>query len=76
MINTGDRNSDALRQMTTEALLYLGMRQAVYLKAGTFYNAPYFMLHDADGVALELFDSIESAVAAVSAQRLDFVAVH
>jgi hypothetical protein len=76
MIDAGDLRSDALRQITSEQFLYLGMRRAVYLKTGTFDSKPYFMLHGADGAPIELFDTVEGAVEAINARRFDFVAVH
>ena len=58
MIDIGYLPGDALRRITPEQLLYLGMRRAAYLRTGIFYGRPYFMLHGADGVPLEIFDTV------------------
>ena len=66
----------ALRRMTSEQLLGLGMNQVVYLKAGTCDGRMLFVLFGADGTPVVVADDVEAAVETALEQGLSFVAVH
>ena len=56
----------ALRQMTAEQLLHLGMRQVVYLKGGMCGGKRLFILYGADGSPIARPDDVESAMEMVA----------
>lgn len=66
----------ALRQMSSEQLRLLGMRQIAYLKHGTRNSLPVFVLYRADGTALMAVETIDTALDAAVELGLDFVSVH
>lgn len=66
----------ALRQMTSEQLLDLGMNQVVYLKSGVCDGNVLFVLFGADGMPVIAADDVEAAVETAIEQGLSFVAVH
>ena len=70
-----DRRS-ALRQMTAEQLLRLGMHQVVYLKSGLRDGHMLFVLYGADGTPLLVADDADAAAELASERGLGFVAVH
>jgi hypothetical protein len=76
MINAGDRTTAALRHITVEQLLHLGVRQVVYLKIGMQDGELAFMIYGADGNPLAMVDAVETAVEMAAERGLDFVAVH
>jgi hypothetical protein len=75
-INAADRRTAALRRMTAEQLLHLGMRQVVYLKAGRCGGEMLFVLYGADGMPLATADDAETAVAMAAEGGLQFITVH
>jgi hypothetical protein len=76
MIGAGSDTIAAARHMTAAQLLLLGTRQVVYLKAGMRDDEPAFMLYGADGTALVMVDTVETAIEMVAEHGLSFVAVH
>jgi hypothetical protein len=71
-----ERDETALRQMTSEQLLNLGMYQVVYLKAGICNGEMLFVLYGADGAPLVAAEDVETAMDMAVERGLDFVAVH
>jgi hypothetical protein len=66
----------ALRRMTSEQLLHLGMNQVVYLKAGICDGETLFVLFGADGTPVIAADDVDAALEEATEQGLSFVAVH
>jgi len=66
----------ALRQMTAEQLLHLGMRQVVYLKGGMCGGKRLFILYGADGSPIARPDDVESAMEMVAEWGLRFASIH
>ncbi len=66
----------ALRWMTSEQLLDLGMNQVVYLKSGMCDGRMLFVLFGADGTPVIAADTVDAAVETAIEQGLSFVAVH
>ena len=66
----------ALRWMTSEQLLDLGMNQVVYLKSGMCDGKMLFALFGANGTPVIVADNVDTAVETAIEQGLDFVAVH
>jgi hypothetical protein len=66
----------ALRRMTSEQLLHLGMNQVVYLKAGVCDGQMLFVLFGADGMPVITANDVDAAVESAIEQGLSFVAVH
>ena len=66
----------ALRWMSSEQLLDLGMNQVVYLKSGLCDGKIVFVLFDADGTPAIVADNVTAAVETAIEQGLTFVAVH
>lgn len=66
----------ALRRMTSEQLLHLGMNQVVYLKSGVCDGEMLFILFGADGMPVIAAHDVDSAVESAIEQGLSFVAVH
>src|SRR3954463_1434472 len=66
----------ALRQMTCERLLHLGMSQVVYLKSGICDGETLFMLYGADGIPIVATDNVDVAIEAAADRGLHFVNLH
>jgi hypothetical protein len=66
----------ALRWMTSEQLLDLGMNQLVYLKSGLCDGKMLFVLFGADGTPFVVADTVDAALETAIEQGLGFVAVH
>ena len=66
----------ALRWMTSEQLLDLGMNQVVYLKSGMCDGKMLFVLFGADGTPVIAADNVDAVVETAIEQGLSFVAVH
>src|SRR6478672_3645333 len=66
----------ALRQMTCEQLLHLGMSQVVYLKSGMCDGEMLFMLYSADGTPIVATDDVVVAIEAAADRGLNFVNLH
>jgi hypothetical protein len=66
----------ALRHMTAEQLLCLGMREVAYLRVGTHDGAPLFVLCGADGMPLAMVDTFEGALETAAEFGLNFINVH
>ena len=66
----------ALRQMTSEQLLHLGMDQVVYLKSGMCDGEMLFMLYGADGTPIVATDDVDVAIEAAADRGLNFVNLH
>jgi hypothetical protein len=66
----------ALREMTSEQLLDLGMNQVVYLKAGMCDGEMLFVLFGADGLPAIAADDVDAVLESAIEQGLSFVAVH
>jgi hypothetical protein len=66
----------ALRWMTSEQLLDLGMNQVVYLKSGICDGKMLFVLFGANGTPAVVADNVDAAVETAIEQGLSFVAVH
>ena len=66
----------ALRWMTSEQLLDLGMNQVVYLKSGMCDGKMLFVLFGADGTPVIAADTVNAAVEKAIEQGLSFIAVH
>ena len=75
-VELGLNRRAALRQMSTEQLRHLGMRQVAYLKYGRRNNQPVFLLYGVDGIALLAVDTFDEAQEAAAEHGLDFVTVH
>jgi hypothetical protein len=76
MIDAGDHTIAALRNITVEQLLYLGIRRMVYLKAGMRDGEQAFALYRADGTPLVVVEDVATAVEMVTEHGLGFVTVH
>jgi hypothetical protein len=70
-----DRRS-ALRQMTQEQLLELGMTYVAYLRAGVCDGKELFAVYRADGIPIVVTDDLDAAIETAAEQGLNFVAVH
>ena len=70
-----DRRS-ALRQMTSEQLLNLGITYVAYLKSGICDGKALFAVYGADGILIVVTDSLDDAVETAAEQGLNFVSVH
>ncbi len=66
----------ALRWMTSEQLLDLGMNQVAYLKSGLCDGKMLFVLFGADGMPAVVADNLDAALETAIEQGLGFVAVH
>jgi hypothetical protein len=66
----------ALRCMTSEQLLDLGMNEVVYLKSGVCDGKMVFVLFGADGTPAVVANNVDAAVETAIEQGLSFVAVH
>ena len=66
----------ALRQMTCEQLLQLGMSQVVYLKSGMCDGEMLFILYGADGTPIVATDDVDVAIDAAADRGLNFVNLH
>lgn len=66
----------ALRRMSPEQLLQLGLDQVAYVRAGWRDGAPYFLIHGADGIRLATVDELEQAVELAAELGFEFVTVH
>ena len=66
----------ALRQMSTEQLRQLGLRQMAYLKYGRRNGQPVFLLYGADGTELITANTVDTALEIAVEHGLDFVTVH
>jgi hypothetical protein len=66
----------ALRRMTCERLLHLGMSQVVYLKSGMCDGEMLFMLYNADGTPIVATDDVVVAIEAAADRGLNFVNLH
>ena len=66
----------ALRWMSSEQLLDLGMNQVVYLKSGMCDGKMLFVLFGADGTPAVVVENVTAAVRTAIEQGLTFVAVH
>jgi hypothetical protein len=68
--------TNALRQMTTEQLLKLGVDQVVYLRGGVCDGETRFVIFGADGAPLAQADAVEAAVEMAAEQGLKFISIH
>ncbi len=75
-VSVSQNHRSALRQMTSEQLLGLGMNQVVYLKSGICDGEMLFVLFGADGTPVITTDDVDAAVEEAIEQGLSFVAVH
>jgi hypothetical protein len=66
----------ALRQMTAQQLLQLGIDRVVYLRRAVRTGNRLFILCGADGEPLALADSVDAAAEMATERGLAFVAVH
>jgi hypothetical protein len=66
----------ALRWMSSEQLLDLGMNQVVYLKSGMCDGRMLFVLFGANKTPVIAADNVVAAVETAIEQGLSFVAVH
>ena len=66
----------ALRQMTCEQLLRLGISQVVYLKSGMCDGEMVFLLYSADGTPIVATDNVDAAIEAAADRGLNFVNLH
>jgi hypothetical protein len=66
----------ALRCITTEALLQLGMRQIAYLKPGLHVAEPAFTLVAADGIPVIALETSEGAARAAMYLNLELLTIH
>jgi hypothetical protein len=74
--NAEDARTSALRHMTAEQFLNLGVEQVVYLRGGVCDGEKRFVLFGADGAPLARTDAVEAAVEVAVAQGLKFISVH
>ena len=70
-----DRRS-ALRRMTQEQLLELGLTYVAYLRAGLYDGKELFAVYGADGIPIVVTDDLEAAIETATENGLNFVAVH
>ena len=75
-IRAEDPRTNALRRVTTEQLLTLGVDQVVYLRGGMHDGEMRFVLFGADGVPLARTDAVEAAVEMAAEQGLKFISIH
>ena len=75
-IDAEDPRISALRQMTTEQLLNLGVDQVVCLRGGVCDGEMRFVLFGADGAPLARTDAVEAAVEMATEQGLKFISIH
>jgi hypothetical protein len=75
-IGAEDPRTSALRQMTAEQLLSLGVDQVVYLRGGVCDGEMRFVLFGADGAPLARTDAVEIAMEMAAEQGLKFIAIH
>jgi hypothetical protein len=75
-IRAEDPRTNALRRVTTEQLLTLGVDQVVYLRGGMCDGEMRFVLFGADGVPLARTDAVEAAVEMAAEQGLKFISIH
>jgi hypothetical protein len=68
-----DRNEILLRALSQQDFLALGKGHVAYIKPVQVMNKTAFALHAADGTALTLTDSSESALALAMQNDLDAV---
>jgi hypothetical protein len=66
----------ALRRITAEALLQLGMRQIAYLKPGLHETEPAFTLVAADGIPVIALETSKGAARAAMYLNLELLALH
>jgi hypothetical protein len=66
----------ALRQMTAQQLLLLGTHQVVYLRAGIHDGKLLYILYGADGQALALAETPDTAAEMAAEHGLACVSVH
>jgi hypothetical protein len=76
MIDAGDQTIAALRNITVEQLLHLGIRRMVYLKAGMRDGERAFALYRPAGIPLVVVEDVATAVEMVTEHGLGFVTVH
>ena len=74
--SAGASRTTALRQITPEQLLHLGIRQVVYLRSGLYGGEPAFVLHGADGVPLGMAGDVDTVVEIAAEHGLAFATVH
>jgi hypothetical protein len=70
------RRIAALRQMTAEQLLHVGIHKVVYLKGGLCDGERLFILYGANGSPIATPDDVESAMEMVAAWGLDIASIH
>ena len=75
-IGAEDPSTNAVRQMTAEQLLTLGVDQVVYLRGGVCDGEMRFVLFGADGAPLAQTDAVEAAVEMAAEQGLKFISIH
>jgi hypothetical protein len=70
-----DRRS-ALRRISQEQLLQLGMTYVAYLRSGLYEGKELFAVYRADGIPIVVTDDLGDAIELAAEQGLNFVAVH
>ncbi|HET8996797.1 MAG TPA: DUF1150 family protein [Acetobacteraceae bacterium] len=70
------RAAAALRRMSAEQFLQLGVDQVAYVRAAQHDGTPFFLVHGADGVPLASVDALEDAVEMAAEHGFEFVTVH
>ncbi len=76
IIAAEDRKSHALRHITLEQLLHLGIRQVAYMRTGMRDGERAFVLYGADGTPLVVVDDVETAVEVAATYGVGLVTVH
>ncbi|HET8995377.1 MAG TPA: hypothetical protein VFN42_01785 [Acetobacteraceae bacterium] len=66
----------ALRRMSAEQLLQLGVDQVAYVRTSRHDGVPYFLIHGADGVLLTTVDRLEQVMEIAAELGFEFVTVH
>ncbi|HET7880129.1 MAG TPA: DUF1150 family protein [Acetobacteraceae bacterium] len=66
----------ALRDLSAEQLLHLGVQRVVYLRAAVVDGERVFVMYGADGVPLVAVDTVATALEVAADRNLDFVPVH
>jgi len=70
------RAARALREMSPEQLLHLGVHEVAYVRAHIGESGLGFQLHGADGAPLGTVEALEDAVYMAAEQGFEFVTVH
>jgi len=75
-VNVISDSRSAVRRMTSEQLLHLGMNSVAYLKVSECDGDLLVILYGADGTLIAVTEDLDAAVETAVEQGLSFVSVH